>query len=267
MQLFRHFDCYSPTRKYTFCRFLLSFVLSLSMLNHIELCSFSAGMTATCLQSPQAFPPHLPQVVPCVLLVFRKVRLYFSSNTLLFQFVPLDSAYKWRLFATSLRFYIRSHQATLSLWTLRTFNRFFLQTMVTSHVANSTMCAGVAITFIPMPYSPLQASFRACHDAYAMQWHCTIDFSSFWNPLAPSRRDIGNDFWQYGKHRLKIAFSRNLCLNMTRPARRGFMCLQVCDPCSCPAWLLTRGAVRWPCPSWQCLLYTGRPYMSTGRPY
>lgn len=56
-------------------------------------------------------------------------------------------------------------------------------------------------------------------------------------------------------------------LNMTRPARRGFMCLQVCDPCSCPAWLLTRGAVRWPCPSWQCLLYTGRPYMSTGRPY
>ena len=136
-------------------------------------------MTATCLQSPQAFPPHLPQVVPCVLLVFRTVRLYFSSNTLLFQFVPLDSAYKWRLFATSLRFYIRSHQATLSLWTLRTFNRFFLQTMVTSHVANSTMCAGVAITFIPMPYSPLQASFRACHDAYAMQWHCTIDFSSF----------------------------------------------------------------------------------------
>ena len=179
MQLFRHFDCYSPTRKYTFYRVLLSFVLSSSMLKHIELCSFSAGMTATCLQSPQAFPPHLPQVVPCVLLVFRKVRLYFSSNTLLFQFVPLDSAYKWRLFATSLRFYIRSHQATLSLWTLRTFNRFFLQTMVTSHVANSTMCAGVAITFIPMPYSPLQASFRACHNAYAMQWHCPIDFSSF----------------------------------------------------------------------------------------
>ncbi len=135
--------------------------------------------------------------------------------------------------------------------------------MIVSHVTSSTMCAGVAITFIPMPYSPLQASFCACHDAYAMQWHCTIDFSSFWNPLAPSRRDIGNDFWQYGKHRLKIAFSRNLCLNMTRPARRGFMCLQVCDPCSCPAWLLTRGAVRWPCPSWQCLLYATSRIMST----
>ena len=107
------------------------------------------------------------------------VQYSFVSVRACAQFVPLDSAHKRRLLITSLRFYIRSHQATLSLWTLRTFNRFFLQTMVTSHVANSTMCAGVAITFIPMPYSPLQASFRACHDAYAMQWHCTIDFSSF----------------------------------------------------------------------------------------
>lgn len=95
MQLFRHFDCYSPTRKYTFYRVLLSFVLSSSMLKHIELCSFSAGMTATCLQSPQAFPPHLPQVVPCVLLVFRKVRLCILSNTLLFQFVLAHSSYRW----------------------------------------------------------------------------------------------------------------------------------------------------------------------------
>ena len=139
--------------------------------------------------------------------------------------------------------------------------------MIVSHVTSSTMCAGVAITFIPMPYSPLQASFCACHDVYAMQWHCTIDFSSFWNPLAPPRRDIGNDFWRYGKHRLKIAFSRNLCLNMTRPARRGFMCLQVCGPCSCPAWLLTRGAIRWPCPSWQCLFYAVIPHLSTVLPH
>ena len=45
------------------------------------------------------------------------------------------------------------------------------------------------------------------------------------------------------------------------------MCLKAWGPCSCPAWLLTRGAVRWPCPSWQCPVYTGWPYMSTGWPY
>ena len=128
MQLFRHFDCYSPTRKYTFCRVLLSFVLSLSMLKHIELCSFSAGMTATCLQSPATLATSSTMCFTCVsqsaFVYF--VQYSFVSVRACAQFVPLDSAHKRRLLITSLRFYIRSHQATLSLWTLRTFNRFFL---------------------------------------------------------------------------------------------------------------------------------------------
>lgn len=94
------------------------------------------------------FAPHLPPVVPSILPTFRK-----NAPLFFVQLVPCFACfYRWTVpkrgptLATLLQPSVRCQKAALSLRTLRTFNRFFLQSMKCTHVASYANTVRVSIT-------------------------------------------------------------------------------------------------------------------------